>query len=357
MAEGSRGSDAPSTSETDMELKYPKNLPSSARPSMISSAVKLVHVQDPQKSSFSRTKKQCDLWEYLWGSSLLLSSFLSLLDYHGQSKVKGGDGDSLPVSVLEVGGGHGLCSLVAAIKGGKVLMTDLVADATKLCRRSAELNQLRIKSTLSDVAALSLKEADNTVTTPTEASAKGEGSIEFGSLNWEKIETVPKEQFDLVIGSDVLFFRGCVKHVAKTIHRALKEGGSALVADPCRLNTADFAEQCREVGLKAELYTFHGEFVKQHEISTRKRHSLQEEGEGEDQPTEPPSNDFVKLSRAKLIVIQKLASTAEGESVSTRKETTTMHKEPKTIDSKDAKKVEKDLASQIEHLLPYFVDA
>ena len=75
-------------------------------------------------------------------------------------------------------------------------------------------------------------------------------------LDWFKTESIPESQFDLVIGSDILFFRGCVTPVAAAIARALKPGGVALVADPCRSSTHDFCEKLADHGLHVRLRPF-----------------------------------------------------------------------------------------------------
>lgn len=214
--------------------------------------IKLLHIKDPKTSDFSRRKKQCDLWEYVWGSSLLLSAFLSCLDL-------------TDIRTLEVGGGHGLCSIVAALRGSQVCMTDLVLDATELCKKSAELNGIRSDQT---------------------------SSLEFKKLDWNDLGSVPEGKFDLVLGADVLFFRGCVVPVAKTIEKALCPGGTALIADPCRLNEEDFTETLAELGLNPKLYVFRQDFVD----------SFKEAGEKE------KIDDFVRSRKAKLVVINKPSS-------------------------------------------------
>ena len=80
--------------------------------------------------------------------------------------------------------------------------------------------------------------------------------METRVLDWFKTEGVPEAEFDLVIGSDILFFRGCVVPVAAAIARALRPGGVALVADPCRASTQDFCSKLAEHGLHVRLRPF-----------------------------------------------------------------------------------------------------
>uniref|UniRef100_A0A7S3PHB6 Methyltransferase domain-containing protein n=1 Tax=Aplanochytrium stocchinoi TaxID=215587 RepID=A0A7S3PHB6_9STRA len=233
----------PAISETAVTLAHPHATCTDSTKAYTPTEIYLVHIADPKKSTFSQRKKQCDLWEYVWGSSVLLGGLLSMVDMSG-------------LSVLEIGGGQGLCSIAAAKSGASVLMTDLVLDATKLAQMSAEKNGVSER-------------------------------IRFRSLNWDKLDTVPNEEFDVVIGSDVLFFRGTVSPVATTIHKALKPGGIALVADPCRLNVEDFASKIEELGLNVELLLFKDEL-----LHNPKQHAVGDTA-------------FVDIKRAKLVVIRK----------------------------------------------------
>ena len=188
-------------------------------------AVQLVHMAAPEDGKWSRAKKQCDLWEYVWGASQMLADTLLTAAAHREG-LSG-------VRALELGAGAGLCSLVAGLCGASVLATDGVADAVQLCALSAAANGL----------------ADPSAAGPS-------GVVETAVLDWFKTESVSEAQFDLVIGSDVLFFRGCVTPVAAAITRALKPGGVALVADPCRSSTQDFCEKLAAHGLHVRLRPF-----------------------------------------------------------------------------------------------------
>mmetsp|Transcript_2941 Transcript_2941/g.3357 ORF Transcript_2941/g.3357 Transcript_2941/m.3357 type:complete len:268 (+) Transcript_2941:67-870(+) len=232
----------PETAETLVTLACPSNKDddeSKWEPVKLS----LVHVLDPKTSTFSQTKKQCDLWEYVWGSSLLLGGMLSLIDMK-------------ELQAIEIGGGQGLCSIAAAKSGAEVLMTDLVLDATKLAEKSAKKNGV-------------------------------EERISFKSLDWNKAETVPDEAFDVVIGSDVLFYRGTVRPVAKCMFKTLRPGGVALLADPCRLNVDDFVDKVEELGMTTKLFLF-------------KKEVLQES-----KNLRPKDDAFVEVKRGKLVVMRK----------------------------------------------------
>ena len=69
----------PEVEESRVQLILPAPLRSSDTLRAEDHSITLVQVKNPKKSSYSLGKKQCDLWEYVWGSSLLLSSLLSVL--------------------------------------------------------------------------------------------------------------------------------------------------------------------------------------------------------------------------------------------------------------------------------------
>ena len=75
-------------------------------------------------------------------------------------------------------------------------------------------------------------------------------------LDWFKEQQVPEAEFELVLGSDILFFRGCVTPVAAAIQRALRPGGFALISDPCRASVEDFCEKLAGHGLRVRLRYF-----------------------------------------------------------------------------------------------------
>ena len=144
------------------------------------------------------------------------------------------DGGLGGVRSLELGCGAGLCSLVAALSGASVLATDGVADAARLCALSAARNGI-----------------------PTQPpAAPASGSMESRVLDWFKEQQVPEAEFELVLGSDILFFRGCVTPVAAAIQRALRPGGFALISDPCRASVEDFCEKLAGHGLRVRLRYF-----------------------------------------------------------------------------------------------------
>ena len=133
--------------------------------------------------------------------------------------------DMKGLNVLELGCGQGLCSITAALSGATVLATDLVEDAVNLVERSAELNAVKNMMT-------------------------------FKAFSWNKRESLAESAYDVVLGSDVLFFNGTISPVAHSIDKALKPGGVALVVDPFRLGVDDFVDKLESLGLTAEVLLF-----------------------------------------------------------------------------------------------------
>lgn len=182
--------------------------------------IKLVHVAAPDDGRFSRTKKQCDLWEYVWAASQMLADLLLTVEARGGEKAP-----LRKLRTLELGCGAGLCSIVAALGGATVVATDGVADATELVAKSAALNGVSDR-------------------------------IETRPLDWFKLDIVPHEAFDLVIVSDCLIFRGTAKPVAAAISRALRPSGIALISDPYRRPFEEFGDALDAQGLNVELRPF-----------------------------------------------------------------------------------------------------
>ena len=94
--------------------------------------------------------------------------------------------------------------------------------------------------------------------------------------------------FDVVLGSDVLFYRGAAPHVANVIAKSMTLEGCALIADPVRLNVDDFCSKLDDLGMSTEIRTF----VNAAEI-------IKEVGNfGSDKEA------FVRLKLAKLVVVR-----------------------------------------------------
>lgn len=146
----------------------------------------------------------------LWESAPVLSQ--ALVERAGE--VRG-------ARVLELGCGVGMPGIVARWLGAaRVLQTDHVAEALVLARANATAN---------GVDGVELMLADWT--------GWRERPLCGGEPNW-----------DLVIGSDVLYDRAAHAAFADVVARNLAAGGEALIADPGRQDTAAFLAMMSDAG-------------------------------------------------------------------------------------------------------------
>ena len=174
--------------------------------------VRFVRLRSPKEDGQSLKKKQCDLWEFCWGSSALLAyAVTKSLDLTGKS-------------TLELGGGIGVATLAVAstFATSRSVMTDLVEDALKIFSLSTKVGGLK-------------------------------GPVKGQVLNWNKLSEFQYEApFDLVMGSDVLFMSWCCAPVAKVVATCLADDGIMIVVDPYRLNDAAFLSSLEAHGIKEQ---------------------------------------------------------------------------------------------------------
>lgn len=142
-------------------------------------------------------------WADVWESAIVLAEELAAVDGRGQS-------------LLELGCGLGLPSLVAARSGFTVTATDYEEPALEGVVYNAAQNGL--------------------------------AAIETRVLDWRNIPA-DLGRFDRVVAADVLYEPHHATALADVIARTLADHGLALVADPCRLRAAGFTDACRAAGL------------------------------------------------------------------------------------------------------------
>lgn len=123
-------------------------------------------------------------------------------------------------SVLELGCGLGLPSLVAAHLGGDVLATDFHPDVEEYFMRNCRHSSVQCK---------------------------------YQRLNWRE-ENVEKK-YDVVIGSDVLYESKHPKEVALGLLRFVKEGGTIILSDPGRSYLQQFITAMKDLGVKEEMFS------------------------------------------------------------------------------------------------------
>ena len=148
-------------------------------------------------------------WADVWESSRVLAENIAKQNGLGRT-------------LLELGCGLGLPSIVAARRGFSVLATDYEETALEGVRFNA-IDNLK------------------------------NGSQQTGSLSTRVIDwrSMPEDlgHYDLVTAADVLYEDHHAALVAKMINATMADGGTALVADPRRAKAERFADECRTLGL------------------------------------------------------------------------------------------------------------
>ncbi len=145
-------------------------------------------------------------WADVWPSSTVLARHVRSL--------RGGRR-----RLVELGCGLGLVSAHAALAGFDVLATDYYEDAL----RFAELNVARVAGV----------------------------PLRTRLLDWRALPAdLPR--FDLVIASDVLYEPGYAALVAEVFARTLAPRGEGWVADPGRVATGLFLDECARRGIQLE---------------------------------------------------------------------------------------------------------
>lgn len=123
------------------------------------------------------------------------------------------------VRVLELGCGLALPSLVAAKLGARVTATDLHPDVPAFLARNLAHNDLAPRA------------------------------IEYHELDWRAVELA--SEFELVIGSDILYEAGHPLPVARALAARVAPGGRILLADPARAYLQACLDELRRLGWRA----------------------------------------------------------------------------------------------------------
>jgi len=139
--------------------------------------------------------EQFPYWADLWHAAIGLGNYMG---HH--PKLFAGH------RCLEIGCGLGLASVVAADLGAEALATDYHHDALAFVQKNAELNGVKLKT---------------------------------ATVDWRK--PLP-EQFDCIIGADLLYEKRHHQPILSALEQMLEEGGAAWIADPCRKEAQHFME-------------------------------------------------------------------------------------------------------------------
>jgi len=149
----------------------------------------------------------CPYFGILWPAGEALAVFLA--EYPQLIKNK---------SVLEIGCGIGLPSMVASYFGGSVVATDFHPDVEEFFLRNCRHSVVQ---------------------------------CEYKKLNWRDT-SVDEKLFDVVMGSDILYESKHPIEVAQGLKRFLKPQGKILLSDPGRPYVNMFLGAAQEIGLHSE---------------------------------------------------------------------------------------------------------
>lgn len=144
----------------------------------------------------------------VWPSSVALANYL--LQYDLTNK-----------RILEVGCGIGLVSLLLNHHLADITATDIHPEAESFLLENVLLN-------------------------------KG-SAIPFTRASWDSVDTGMGE-FDLVVGSDLLYERKNIVSLAEFINRHAKSGKEVIIVDPGRGNHASFSKKMIKLGYAHEQY-------------------------------------------------------------------------------------------------------
>ena len=121
--------------------------------------------------------------------------------------------------ILELGAGTGLPGIIAASLGARVVQTDRQRLVLHVCERNATRNQ---------------------VTT-----------IEFRTADWT--EWNDAEQYDIIVGSDVLYAPALHSHLRNIFEHNLAPGGTVLLSDPFRAQSMAALEDMEASGWRVTM--------------------------------------------------------------------------------------------------------
>lgn len=149
----------------------------------------------------------CPYFGILWPAAEGLSQYL----FDHPELVRG-------KKVLELGSGLAYPTLVATHLGGDVLATDYHPDVEEYVLRNARHSSLTVK---------------------------------YERLNWR--EPSVHEQYDVVMGSDVLYESKHAREVAQGLIRFMKSKGMIILSDPGRAYLQKFVHAMNEEGFKEQI--------------------------------------------------------------------------------------------------------
>lgn len=155
----------------------------------------------------------CPYFGVIWPSARAVSEYLSSLPEDEISQK----------TLLELGCGLGLPSMIAAKRGALVSASDFHPEVEALLIKNCRRNELQ--------------------------------SLRYSKLNWET-ESVNSEKFDWIIGSDLLYEQRFAESLARTISSHLKHEGKAVISDPGRPYLQPFVDAMLRHGFRYHTLVF-----------------------------------------------------------------------------------------------------
>lgn len=134
------------------------------------------------------TMAQFPLWAKIWPAAIVLSEYVARLKPDSAR------------TMIEIGGGLGLTSIVAASYGHRVTLSEVNPDALRFARASAELNP--------------------------------GGPFPILSFDWNQPSQIGR--FDLLLGSEVVYREEDIPLLAKVFDACLAPGGEIIIAGEIR---------------------------------------------------------------------------------------------------------------------------
>lgn len=155
----------------------------------------------------------CPYFGVVWPSARALAAAI---------QERGTDGQLRAQSILEVGCGLALPTLVAAQYGATITATDFHPEVPRFLTANLELNQAN-------------------------------PYVRYLELDWRSgTPAALLGAFDLVMGSDILYERQHALEVAQTLTKLVRPGGEILLADPARPYLQEFSDAMKAQGFEAE---------------------------------------------------------------------------------------------------------
>ena len=181
--------------------------------------------EDGVSESLGIYSSNWSLFGVLWGSSFTLAKMMKDYDLKGRR-------------ILEIGCGLGLASLVLNHRQADITATDYHPEAERFLDVNATLNEGK--------------------------------KIPFVRADWND-GNIGVGDFDLIIGSDLLYERGHAKTLSSFVDSNAKNQCEVIMVDPGRGRIARFGRFMHELGYEDELLP-HTEIVSKEEPSRRQVH-------------------------------------------------------------------------------------